>query len=60
MVAILSLLHAVMSSVIQFDKSIHPMVQYENDLISIFINVYLNLQIGKIILKNYTPGGGGG
>ena len=30
MIAILSLLRVVMSSVMQFDKSIHPMVQYEN------------------------------
>ena len=43
MIAILSLLHVVMSSVIQFDKSIHPMVLYENDLISLFMNVYVNL-----------------
>ena len=48
--AILSLLHVVMSSVIQFDKSIHPMVLYENDLISIFMKVYVNLQkIGNTI-----------
>ena len=48
MIAILSLLHVVMSSVIQFNKSIHPMVLYENYLISIFMNVYVNLQkIGK-------------
>ena len=47
---ILSLLHVVMSSVIQFNESIHPMVLYENDLISIIMNVYVNLQkIGKII-----------
>ena len=48
MIAILSLLNLVMSSVIQFDKSIHPMVLYENDLISIVMNVYVNLKkIGK-------------
>ena len=44
MIAILSLLNLVMSSVIQFDKSIHPMVLYENDLISIVMNVYVNLK----------------
>ena len=50
MIAILSLLRVVISSVIQFEKSIHPMVQYENYLISIFMNVYVNLEkIGKII-----------
>ena len=49
MIAIFSLLHVAMSLVIQFDKSIHPMVLYENDLISIFMNVYINLQkIGKL------------
>ena len=61
MIAILhvSLLHVIMSSVIQFDKSIHPMVLYENDLISIFMNVYVNLQkIGKSFI-NYKTGGGG-
>ena len=48
MIAILSLLHVVMSLVIQFDKSIHPTVLYENDLIIIFMNVYVNLQkMGK-------------
>ena len=48
MITILSLLRVVMSSVKQFDKSIHPMVQYENDLMS--MNVYVNLQkLGKII-----------
>ena len=37
-----------MSSVIQFDKSIHQMVLNKSDLISIFMNVYVNLQkIGK-------------
>ena len=44
MIVILLLLHVVMSSVIQFDMSIHPMVLNENDLISIFINVYVNVQ----------------
>ena len=44
MIAILSLLHVAMSSMIQFDKSIHPIVLNENDLISIFMNVYVNLQ----------------
>ena len=44
MIAILSLLHIVMSSVIQYDKSIHPIVLYENDLISIIMNEYVNLQ----------------
>ena len=53
MITILSLLRVVMSSV-----TIHPMVQYENDLISIFMNVYVNLQkIGKLF-KNYKPGWG--
>ena len=61
MIAILSLLHVVMSSVIQFDKSIHPMVLYENDLISIFMNVYVNLQkIGKLLKENIKLMGGGG
>ena len=60
MIAISSSLHVVMSSVIQFDKSIQPMVLYENDLISIFMNVYVNLQkIGKL-LKHFKTGGGGG
>ena len=44
MITILSLLNLVMSSVIQFDNSIHPMVLYENDLISIVMNVYVNLK----------------
>ena len=44
MIAIFSLLHVAMSSVIQFDRSIHPMILYENGLISIFMNVYVNLQ----------------
>ena len=49
-----------MSSVIQFDKSIHPMVLYENDLIGIFMNVYVNLQkIGNIIKKNINLEEGG-
>ena len=59
MVAILSLLHVVMSSVIQFDKSVHPMVLYENNLISIFMNVYVNLQkIGKLFKKKLKLGEG--
>ena len=44
MIAIFLLMNGVMSSVIQFDKSIHSMVLNENDLISIFMNVYVNLQ----------------
>ena len=51
MIAILSLLNVVMSSVIQFDKSIHPMVLSENDLISIFMNVYVKLQKKREILR---------
>ena len=39
MIVILSLLHVVMSSEIQFDKSIHPMALNKNYLISIFMNV---------------------
>ena len=60
MIAILSLLHVVMSSVIQFDKSIHPMVLYENDLISIFMNVYVNLQKNREIIKYFYKTGGVG
>ena len=42
------------SSVIQFDKSIHPMALYENYLICIFMNINENLKTeGKTIeLKN--------
>ena len=60
MIAIFSLLHVAMSSVIQFDKSIHPIVIFENDLISIFMIVYVNLQnIGKLFKKTIKLGGGG-
>ena len=60
MIAILSLLHLVMPSVIQFDNSIHPMMLYENDLISIFMNAHLNLTKNREKhLKNHKPGGGG-
>ena len=51
-----------MLSVIQFDKSIYPMVIYENYLISIFMNVYVNLQKICNIKKttiNLEEGGGG-
>ena len=48
-----------MSSVIQFDKSIHPMVLYENDFISIFMNVYVNLKnIGNFFKKTIKLGEG--
>ena len=41
-----------MSSVIQIVKSIYPIVLYKNDLISIFMNVYLNLnKMREIYLK---------
>ena len=45
---------------VQFDKFIHPMVQYENDLISIFMNVYVNLKNEGKLFKNYKPGEGEG
>ena len=33
-----------MSSVIQFDKSVHLMVLYEKYIICIFVNNYVNLK----------------
>ena len=37
---ILSLLHALISSMLQFDKSIHPVVLYEYYLICIFVKIH--------------------
>ena len=44
------LLQAIISSVIKFDKSFHPVVQYENYLICIFMNINENLKM----IKNKT------
>ena len=57
-IPILSLLHVFISSVIQFDKSIHPVVLYEYYLICIFMNISTTKKWGKP-RKNYKPKGRG-
>ena len=54
----LSLLHVLMLSMVQFDKSIHPVVLYEYYLICIFMNIHENLKKEVKSRKNYKPRGG--
>ena len=42
----------------QFDKSIHPVVQYEYYLICIFMNIHENLKNEGKSRKNYKSRGG--
>ena len=43
---------------VQFDKSIHPVVLYEWYLICIFMNIFENLKKEGKTRKNYKPRGG--
>ena len=43
---------------IQFDKSIHPVVLYEYYLICMFMNIHENLKNWDKSRKNYKPKGG--
>ena len=44
---------------VQFDKSIHPVVLYEYYLICIFMNIHDHLKNEGKSRKNYKPRGGG-
>ena len=47
-----SLMYVIISYVIQFNKLLYPVVQYENYLICIVMNMHVNLKNdGKIIGK---------
>ena len=46
-----SLLHVVTSSVIQFDKSLYPVVLYEKYVICIFMNSCENLENDEKIIR---------
>ena len=47
-----SLLHVVISSVIQFDKSLYPVALYEKNVICIFMNNCKNLENDEKIIGN--------
>ena len=58
----MSLFHVLITSMLQFDKSIHPVVLYEYYLICIFLKIHENLKKMKennVKTISLRAGGGG-